>query len=124
MGFINIGGNTIHTSSLSGTSGSISTSGTTTTTSTGLHTTIGNSSYTISPQKTKYTLFDEEIEVDGHASIEAAQTIAIINCIGWKYYEEIQKQGVSFSVELKSVLETRYKTYLRDKKINNILETK
>lgn len=123
MGFVNIGGNTIHTSSLSGTSGSVGITGNTTTT-TGLYTTIGNSSYTISPQKTKYVLFEEEIEVEGYPSTEVAQTISIINCIGWKYYEEIQKQGISFSGELKSVLETRYKTYLRDKKINNILETK
>jgi hypothetical protein len=66
----------------------------------------------------------EDITVEGHQDVNVAQTISLINCIGWKYYEEIQKQGVSFYGELKVILEQKYKAYARDQKINNILETK
>jgi len=118
MGFVNINGHTIHTSALSGSigvtgsSGSIGVSG------------YSHSTYTIQPQKVTYHLLGENITFDGRQDANVAQTIALINCIGWKYYEEIQKQGVSFSGELKVILEQRYKTHTRDQKINNILETK
>jgi hypothetical protein len=125
MGFVNINGHTVHTSALSGSigvtgsSGSIGVSGYT---SNSTLTTTGT--YTIQPQKVTYHLLGENITFDGHQDANVAQTIALINCIGWKYYEEIQKQGVSFSGELKEILEQRYKTHTRDQKINNILETK
>jgi len=129
MGFVNINGHTVHTSALSGSigvtgsSGSIGVSGYT---SNSTLTTTGsaNSTYTIQPQKVTYHLLGEDISIDGHSDANVAQTIALINCIGWKYYEEIQKQGVSFMGELKEILEQRYKTHTRDQKINNILETK
>jgi hypothetical protein len=125
MGFVNINGHTVHTSALSGSigvtgsSGSIGVSGYT---SNSTLTTTGT--YTIQPQKTTYHLLGEVISVDGFPDTNVAQTIALINCIGWKYYEEIQKQGISFMGELKEILEQRYKTHTRDQKINNILETK
>jgi hypothetical protein len=129
MGFVNIGGHTVHTSALSGSigvtgsSGSIGVSGYT---SNSTLTTTGSaySTYTTLSQKTTYHLLGEDISIDGYSDVNVAQTIALINCIGWKYYEEIQKQGVSFSGELKVILEQRYKTHTRDQKINNILETK
>jgi len=126
MGFVNIGGNTLHTSALSGsigvtgmtgTSGSIGITGYTSTST-------GYSTYTIKPPKVTYNLLGEDITIDGYHDINIAQTIALINCIGWKYYEEIQKQGASFMGELKEILEQRYKSYKRDQSINNILETK
>jgi len=129
MGFVNIGGHTVHTSTLSGSigltgsSGSIGVSGYT---SNSTLTTTGsaNSTYTIQPQKTTYHLLGEDITVESYADHNVAQLIALINCIGWKYYEEIQKQGISFTGELKAILEQKYKAYSRDQKINNILETK
>lgn len=132
MGFVNINGQTIHTSALSGSigltgsSGSIGVSGYTsnsTLTTTGSAGNAGAySTYTIQPQKTTYHLLGEDISVDGYTDVNVAQTIALINCIGWKYYEEIQKQGVSFMGELKEILEQKYKAYSRDQKINNILD--
>jgi hypothetical protein len=125
MGFVNINGHTVHTSALSGSigvtgsSGSIGVSGYT---SNSTLTTTGTYTYTIQPQKTTYHFLGEDISIDGHYDANVAQTIALINCIGWKYYEEIQKQGVSFSGELKEILEQRYKTHTRDQKINNILD--
>lgn len=120
MGFVNIGGNNIVHTSLgpTGISGSIGITGytgnSTFTTTTG--------TFTIQPQKVTYHLLGEDITIDGYTDHDVAQTIALINCIGWKYYEEIKKQSISFGSELKEILETRYKAYLRDKKINNILE--
>jgi hypothetical protein len=122
MGFVNINGHTVHTSALSGSIGVTGSSGGVSGYSNSTLTTTGT--YTIQPQKVTYHLLGEDISIDGHSDANVAQTIALINCIGWKYYEEIQKQGVSFSGELKVILEQRYKTHTRDQKINNILETK
>ena len=128
MGFVNIGGHTVHTSALSGSigltgsSGSIGVSGYTSNST--LTTGSAYSTYTIQPSKVTYHLLGEDITVEGYSDANVAQTIALINCIGWKYYEEIQKQGLSFGGELKEILEQRYKTHTRDQKINNILETK
>jgi hypothetical protein len=99
-------------------SGSIGVSGYT---SNSTLTTTGSamSTYTL---QTTYHLLGEDIKVEGHADHNIAQTISLINCIGWKYYEEIQKQGISFSGELKEILEQRYKSHTRDQKINNILD--
>jgi len=124
MGFVNIGAHAVHTSSLSGSSGSIGITGTSLSGSTITTTSTGYSTYTIQPSKVTYHLLGEDITVEGHQDVNVAQTISLINCIGWKYYEEIQKQGVSFYGELKVILEQKYKAYARDQKINNILETK
>lgn len=137
MVFVNIDGNrnTVHTSTIkygsggvtgysspigvTGYSGSIGISGT------NITTTSNYGAYTIQPSKVHYNLLGEEIVIEGYRDEIIVQTIALINCIGWKYYEEIQKQGFClFSKELKEIVDTRYAIYLRDKKINNILETK
>lgn len=77
---------------------------------------------TISYQKSTYVLMDEEITIEGYSDFQIAQTIALINCLGWKYYEEIRKQKVSFTEELKVILESKYKVYLRENKLDHILD--
>jgi hypothetical protein len=73
--------------------------------------------------KHTYHLLGEDITVESiHDRARVAQTIALINCIGWSYYEEIKKQGVEFIDEMKTILEPRYKSYLRNKSITNILD--
>jgi hypothetical protein len=99
------------------------------TSTSGYTSTTGNTSInTIQPQafqptKHTYHLLGEDIIVESaHDTFSAAQTIALINCIGWSYYEEIKKQGVNFDDQLKKILEPRYKSYLRNKSITNILD--
>ena len=112
MGYITINGQSVHTSSIS--------TGTTTTT-TGTYT---SPYYTTATLKSFYHLMGEDIEVEGFTDVNIASTIALINTLGWKYYEELKKNNVTFSTDLESILEQRYKVYVRDQKINSILETK
>ena len=77
--------------------------------------------FTIQAQTAIYNLMGESITVDGYQDPSIAQTIALINCIGWNYYEEIQKQGFTFPVEIYDILESRYKIHKRDQKISDII---
>jgi len=110
MGFVNINGYKIHTSSLSFSSGTTG------------HTITTTGAYFQSP-KTTYHLLGEDIIVSDPPNLNVGMTIATINCIGWKYFEELKKQGIQYGDELMEILEQRYKIYCRDRKINNILET-
>ena len=116
MGYITINGQSVHTSSIA-TTGGLSTG----TTTTGTYTT---SYYTTATLKSFYHLMGEDIEVEGFTDLNIASTIALINTLGWKYYEELKKNNVTFSTDLEYILEQRYKVYVREQKINSILETK
>ena len=77
-----------------------------------------------STSKIKYTIFGEEIEVNGYYNFETASFISLLTINGWKYYEEMIKNGMYLDGELNIEIEKRYLIYRRDQKIDNILETK
>lgn len=122
MGFITINGQSVHTSSIS-LSGTCTASSTITTPPLGTTTYITSPGY-ITPTKSTYHLMGEDIEVYGFHDFNTSITISLISTIGWKYYEELKKNNVTFSTELGDILEQRYKVYVREQKINSILETK
>lgn len=130
MGFININGHNVHTSSISG----IGLTGSTITTSSGYFgltgSTITTGTITTSSgyytanaigYKSSYNLMGEDIEVNGYQDPHVAHLIASINVLGWKYYEEFKKQHIDISDSLLTILEKRYKSYQREQKIDNII---
>jgi hypothetical protein len=80
--------------------------------------------YIISQPKCKYVVMGVEFEVEGYQSFETASFLSLITVNGWRYYEEMLKNGVNVYGEVKDVLERLYLEHTRDKKINDILETK
>ncbi len=136
MGFINIGGDILHTNatdtSLSLTS---STFGTTTITTTGKNIYIPPGSlgslagslgslgtYTNYKHKVNYILMGEEISFNGYTEINVSLLITSINVLGWEYYKEFKKQNCDIPEELEVILDQRYKSHQRDQKIDNIID--
>ena len=112
MGFININGQQVHTSSLSSaTSGTISitnTSGTTTitpgsnlyySTSTGNFTTIA---------KTTYNVLGEDVEVDGFRDGMTSLMVAQLNVLGKEFYYELKKQDCHFPQQIDEFLKKKF----------------
>lgn len=108
-------------------SGSIISSGTINTLSTGYY---GNNTITISPyssfnyipSKIIYEVMGEKIEIEGNYTFEVASLLSSITVNGWKYYEEMLKNGLILTGDLKNNLERMYLQNLRDQKIKDILE--
>lgn len=86
--------------------------------------TIAGSYFNISQPKVKYTIMGEEIEVDGNYTYEISSFLSLITVNGWRYYEEMLKNGIYLTGDLKSHLERMYIHHQRDQKIKDILETK
>ena len=100
MGFVNIGGQTVHTSAIGapvfgtpsisssvGNSGVINISGTnssitTSTLSSGQYLTWGGSTMNYSINKTTYHVLGEDIEVDGYGDPHLAVAISTLNVLG------------------------------------------
>ena len=107
-------------------SGTATINGTTTTTTT----TISNPyiinqpfiGYSAVVNKTTYYFMGEEIEVDGYKSLDIAMVLASIESMGWKYYESLIRNEVTFNNEILKHLERLYKQHNREQKIDNILE--
>ena len=74
--------------------------------------------------KTSYHFMSEVIEVDGIKSLDIAMLLASIESMGWKYYESLRRNDVNFYGGVGEHLERMYKQHLRDRKIDDILETK
>lgn len=144
MGFVNIGGNIIHTSAigspihgtpslssslgLTGSSGVISISGTnsttTTTTTNGQYlTTWGGSTINYTVQKITYHVLGEDIEVESsYSDSYLAVAISTLNILGKPFYEELKKNSVFFPKEIEEYLEVKFKVLERDRKINEVLK--
>jgi hypothetical protein len=60
------------------------------------------------------------VSVAGYKDINLAVIIAQINILGKDYYSELIKQGVTFSEEIESILQRKFKEIERDKKIDLI----
>jgi hypothetical protein len=142
MGFVNIGSQSIHTSSIapifgtpSVTSGSLygtgsstliisSTSSNTTITNgtAGSHIVYANGS-TLSFAKTTYHVLGEDIEVDSYANAELGIAISTLNMLGKPFYDQLKKNNVSFPKEIEEYLEKKFKILERDRKIKEILKS-
>lgn len=101
-----------------------------TTTSTGSYNTaIGQNvfiGYSSTSFKKKFHILGEDCEFEmTYEPSNLVQNICILNVLGWVYYEELQKNNYTFGDnQIREYLENRYKVYLRDNRINTILETK
>lgn len=99
MSFVNIGGQTIHTSALSGSlgitgsiTGSLGITGSITTTATnGQYLTWGGSTINYTFQKTIYHVLGEDVEVDGYVDSSLAVAISTLNILGKPFYDELKK---------------------------------
>ncbi len=128
MGFVNINGSNVHTSSIyTGTTSSIYGTGSNVTISSGSNITVSNSSgnfvgYSIQPQKTTYHILGEDLEVEGWLDSNVAMIISIINVLGKPYYDELKKQQVSLPKEIEKFLESKFIVLERDRKIDEVIK--
>lgn len=141
MGFVNIGGQTVHTSAIGapvfgtpsisssvGNSGIISISGTnssitTSTLSSGQYLTWGGSTMNYSVNKTTYHVLGEDIEVDGYGDSHLAVVISTLNVLGKPFYDELKKNNITLQKEIEEYLEVKFKILERDRKIKEILKS-
>lgn len=142
MGFVNIGGQSVHTSSIapifgtpSVTSGSLYGTGSSTLiiSSTSSNTTITNGtagSYilygngnTLSFSKTTYHVLGEDIEVDSYANAELGIAISTLNVLGKPFYDQLKKNNITLPTEIEEYLEKKFKILERDRKIKDILKS-
>jgi hypothetical protein len=140
MGFVNISGQTVHTSSISapvfgtpsisnsvGNSGIINISGTnssitTSTLSSGQYLTWGGSTMNYI-NKTTYHVLGEDIEVDGYGDPHIAVAISTLNVLGKPFYDELKKNNLTLPSEIEEYLEKKFKILERDRKIKEILKS-
>jgi hypothetical protein len=140
MGFVNIAGQTVHTSSIGapvfgtpsisssvGNSGVINISGTnssitTSTLSSGQYLTWGGSTMNYSINKTTYHVLGEDIEVDGYGDPHLAVAISTLNVLGKPFYDELKKNNLNLPSEIEEYLEIKFKILERDRKIKEILK--
>jgi len=140
MGFVNIGGQTVHTSAIGapvfgtpsisssvGNSGIISISGTnssitTSTLSPGQYLTWGGSTMNYSINKITYHVLGEDIEVEGYGDPHLAVAISTLNVLGKPFYDELKKNNITLPSEIEEYLEVKFKILERDRKIKEILK--
>jgi len=127
MGFVNINGNNVHTSALSGSYGSTGSTGSTTTATlitgsgSSYYTTAGSSYYSTLSAKSTYHILEEDVEVDGYKDNTIVMIIATINVLGKPYYDELLKQGAILPSEISTFLERKFLILERDRKIDSII---
>jgi hypothetical protein len=144
MGFVNIGGQTVHTSSIgnpvfgtpsvsgtltigTGSSSTLIVSGTnsnitTSALSGGQYVTWGGSTMNYTINKITYHVLGEDIQVDGYGDPHLAVTISTLNVLGKPFYDELKKNNVSLPLEIEEYLELKFKILERDRKIKDILK--
>ena len=67
--------------------------------------------------KTKYKIFDKEIEVNGDRHFNISLLATLINLHGVPFYLEMQKQMIFLPTEITNFLDKEVLSYYRDKKI-------
>ena len=65
-----------------------------------------------------YVILGEEVSINGYKDIQLASCIAQINILGKPYYDELIKQGITFSDEIEKVLNRKFIELERDRKID------
>lgn len=115
MGFININGQQVHTSSIGTTSNTIvGGSNIYTTTSTS-----GN--FTLNPLLSKYNILGEEFEIDGYQDPTIAIILSSINIMGKPFYDDLKKQGIHLPEEIDNFLQNKFRILERDSKIDSVI---
>lgn len=132
MGFLNINGQTLHTSSIGGV---LSTTGSISATSSILSSGISSSSTLITSGGTPYYILSgsnvfknttiyhvlgDDIEVSAYSDANLAITISTLNILGKPFYDELMKNNFSFPTEIEDYLKVKF----RDIKIDEILNKK
>jgi hypothetical protein len=144
MGFVNIGGQTVHTSSIgspvfgtpsvsgtlisgTGSSGTLIVSGTnsniTTSTTNGQYLVYGGSTMNYTMNKTTYHILGEDIEVNAYSDPNLAVVISTLNVLGKPFYDELKKNNITLPLEIEEYLELKFKILERDRKIKDILKS-
>lgn len=72
--------------------------------------------------KSKYIIFEKEIEVEGYVDNGLASCISLINTLGIKFYIELKKQHVNLPKEIEDFLEKEIVSYYRNKTIDEIMK--
>jgi len=67
--------------------------------------------------KSVYIVFGEEIKVDGPKDTFLAQNLSLITVLGKTFYDELIKNGFTFTKEIEVVLQRNF----RNEKINSVL---
>lgn len=116
MGFININGQQVHTSSIS-TTGVVGSAGITGTVYSG-----STGTFNISANKSTYHILDEDFEVEGWHDANLAIIIATINVLGRPFYEQLKKQSVSLPESIDNFIKKRLTIIERDEKIGKIIK--
>ena len=135
MGFVNIGGQNVHTSSIGNSifgtpsmSGSIGltsssiTSSITTATLSGQYLVMGGSTINYSLNKVKYHILGEDVEVNGYSDSNLAIAISTLNVLGKPFYDELKKNNINLPNEIEEYLEVKFKILERDRKIDDVLK--
>ena len=132
MGFVNINGQSVHTSSITPVFGTSSSSNiltigtnssiTTSTLNGGQYLTWGGSTMNYSINKTTYHVLGEDLEVDGYGDPYLAVAISTLNILGKPFYDELKKNNVTLPSEIEEYLEVKFKILERDRKIKEILK--
>lgn len=140
MGFININGNSVHTSSINtgtvsisnpaaiyGTGSNVTISSASISSASNTNVTISNSTgnfvgYSAQLQKTTYHILGEDLEVEGWVDASVAMIIATINVLGKQYYDELKKQQVSLPKEIEKFLKNKFIVLERDRKIDEVIK--
>jgi len=141
MGFVNIGGQTVHTSAIGapvfgtpsisstiGNSGIISISGTnssitTSTLSSGQYLTFRGSTMNHLVNKTTYHVLGEDFQVEGYGDPNLSVVISTLNVLGKPFYDQLKKNNISLPTEIEEYLEVKLKILERDRKIKDILKS-
>jgi len=91
----------------------------------GWNTYIGTSTFSFPRQKTKYIILGEECELESsYQDPYVGIIISLINCTGIQLYEEMKKNGVTFSKEIEKILEKKLKAEKRNRKIKIVMDDK
>jgi hypothetical protein len=131
MGFVNIGGQTVHTSAIgtpifgtpsttltiSGTNSNI----TTTTNSNGQYLVYGGSTLNYTVNKTTYHVLGEDIQVESYIDPNLAVVISTLNVLGKPFYDELKKNNITLPLEIEKYLDRKFLILERDRKINDVL---
>ena len=145
MGFVNIGGQTVHTSAIgsspvygtpsvsgtlisgTGSSGTLIVSGVnsniTTSTTNGQYLVYGGSTINYTMNKTTYHILGEDIEVNAYSDPNLAVVISTLNVLGKPFYDELKKNNITLPLEIEEYLELKFKILERDRKIKDILKS-
>jgi len=141
MGFVNIGGQTVHTSAIGapvfgtpsisssvGNSGIINISGTnssittSTLSSSGQYLVYGGSTINYT-NKTTYHVLGEDVQVEGYGDPNLSVVISTLNVLGKPFYDQLKKNNISLPTEIEEYLEVKLKILERDRKIKDILKS-